>query len=311
MGEIGPEVREQAQVPVAARPGARERGRLADLLPAAQELLRARRRHQRSHQVAQRDGRGPGLVGVLGAQGDHGALRLVIDVDRRHPFEEAVVAVAEIDEQPVALLQSGRDPAEPHLARLAGDHLGSGEPRPQHVQRGMCIQRLARLERLRQLTWSGDALHPAPHGDDDVVPVVERVREVDARGDARPQLVADQPGKLEHRARFGRGVQVSLVRDALLVEGEHVGDGRPPVEQGDGEVGRIAGRQSAQRGELAAGESREHRVEERGVRADPVAQRREPRTTRHRERRHHPDAFAAPAGKHGHRPPRRSKLMAP
>ena len=48
-----------------------------------------------------------------------------------------------------------------------------------------------------------------------------------AGGDARIELVADQPGQLEDRAALRRGAQEALVGDALLVEGEDVADAPP------------------------------------------------------------------------------------
>ena len=47
------------------------------------------------------------------------------------------------------------------------------------------------------------------------------------------------PRQLHHRAPLGHGQQVALVCDPLIVEGQHVHDERPGVQQCDG---RVAGR---------------------------------------------------------------------
>ncbi len=68
----------------------------------------------------------------------------------------------------------------------------------------------------------------------------ERVGQEDAGGNAGTQNVAHQPGQFQDRTAFGRGAQVALIGDALLVEGENVGDGGPGVQHGDGRVALVA-----------------------------------------------------------------------
>ena len=45
-----------------------------------------------------------------------------------------------------------------------------------------------------------------------------------------PQAVAEQPGEPQHRIALAGGAQEELVGDPLVVEGEHVADGREQLQ---------------------------------------------------------------------------------
>src|SRR5205814_674938 len=103
--------------------------------------------------------------------------------------------------------------------------------------------------------------------------VLDGEGEEGAGRDAGVQLVADLAGELEDRATLGRGAQVALVGDPLLVERHDVGDGRPGVEQRDRGVVRGPVRQGGERARTGrvvwryrlGRQAREHALQERGV----------------------------------------------
>ncbi len=94
------------------------------------------------------------------------------------------------------------------------------------------------------------------------------------------ELVADRARQLQHRAALGRGAQEAFVGDALLVEGQHVGDARrtrrgarssdrrsPRVVQPPQRPRRVRRAPSAG----ASGRRRSMRARKPGVRVDAVA----------------------------------------
>ena len=254
----------------------------------ARELERRRRRVPR--RALQRPFPGEPNAVLLGTHGLH---RQLLDGTTRGGEEEAVAGCE----------RSGRGEAvgagcEHGVRRALRERVDSGRPRQhaQAVERGRGDDRLERLEGLRQLVLPGHALHAQPHGDRETLPAVDREGEPRDRGRARPERVADQAREARDRLPLGRRPQVGLVRVALLVEGQHVGDGCPELEQRDGVV---VARARGERRELRRPRDRfQHRLPELRVRADPVAERAQRGPIRVRERRRRSLWLAAAAHTH-------------
>ena len=121
-------------------------------------------------------------------------------------------------------------------------------------------------------------------------------RQVGAGRDARRELVADQPGQLEDRAPLGRGTQEVLVRDALLVEAEHVERDGERIAERDREVRVLARAEAGERGELGRRQACEERFFEPCVHARAIRDRALPRRVVDARRRLDVRAGAAAAG---------------
>lgn len=111
----------------------------------------------------------------------------------------------------------------------------------------------ARRAHRRSRTTTGDSPGPgrlAPRADRDLhrrpLVLVEGVGQIDGRCNAWTQRVAHQAGELQHRAALDGGAQEALVGDALLVEGQHIGDRGPAVEQAIAASSATARREQAQ-----------------------------------------------------------------
>ena len=80
-------------------------------------------------------------------------------------------------------------------------------------------------------SWPGTLCTRRPRIDTEALAVVGGEGEPRQRRDARPQPVVDQRGRAGSTdSRRVGGAQERLVGVALLVEGQHVGDGRPQVD---------------------------------------------------------------------------------
>ena len=102
----------------------------------------------------------------------------------------------------------------------------------------------------------------------------ERSRgQVPGGGDAGSRLVAEQRHQVRDAGRPGGGAQVALVRDALVVEGEHVAEVGPPLEDLQAEV--AGGRPPGADG-LLAGQRPQQGPAETGEVVHPVGDLRRP-----------------------------------
>jgi len=176
------------------------------------------------------------------------------------------------------------------VQRRRGDQLRARQSRRQRVPRVAGVERDRGLEELRVLPGLRNALRPRAGGDRAAEAAGRGERQLDARRHPGPQAIADQPGQLQHRAAFARGREIPLVGDAFLVEGQHVGNHRPGIEQRQRRIRWIAGGELSQRHhrlraiarrrrhrQRKAGQPRHHRLEEGGVGANAIAERRESR----------------------------------
>ncbi len=258
---------------------------------------------------------------------DSRALMLGVRDDlRQRPEIPALVKDVRTDEQErVAGLQVERRSLEVGVRVVQGGREGDGLGRGNGVPLGPRHDLFDRLERLRLLAGAGDALYPQAglerhrcgrHGrrrarvarcrGRHVRWGLEREGEVRLGGDARPQAVPDQPPELLQRDPPARRAQVRLLREALVVEGEHVRGNRERVEERDGEVVAIAGAEVGEARPVGVREAGDHRCEEVSVRPDAVRDRGQPRAVLYLERRPLGDAGAATAGGGGggaHLPP--------
>src|SRR5262249_28524383 len=69
----------------------------------------------------------------------------------------------------------------------------------------------------------------------------EREGEVSRGGHARRGLIADEPAQLGEGKELGRGAQIALVGEPLLIEGENVEHHRAGVDERDRVVVVVAG----------------------------------------------------------------------
>jgi len=112
--------------------------------------------------------------------------------------------------------------------RFARRRMGRIRLRRGFAQRRQILLEIGeRLELLRLLPFGGDALRARARGDERAGADVEREGELRRGGRARGELVIDEPHEAEHRVAQRGRAQERLVGDALLIEGEHVGDGGP------------------------------------------------------------------------------------
>ncbi|MFT3769520.1 MAG: hypothetical protein QM820_29125 [Minicystis sp.] len=189
-----------------------------------------------------------------------------------------VLALLADDEDRIAGLEARGHTFEPQLGEPRGERLRLREDGAERVEIGARDDVLDRLVGLRLLVGPGDALDAGALGDGHrrgrALRCFEREDEVDAGRYPGTQRVTDEARQLDDADALGRGAQVGLVGDALLVEGEHVGDDGEGVEQGNGEVIGLAGAQVAERRTARVREAGEHALEEIGVDPDAVRDRR-------------------------------------
>src|SRR5207244_388140 len=127
--------------------------------------------------------------------------------------------------------------------------------------------------------------------------VVERERELRRRGGSRCEPVVEQASESGNRLALGCRAQERLVRVALLVEGEHVGERGPEIEQTDRIVVVPARRQALQA--VARRDPLEERGAEAAVGAGAIGDPRQAGTVLDRHRRRG-DAGLAAAARLGH-----------
>ena len=212
------------------------------------------------------------------------AIRGALDDDRGDPQQHARPRVMPQEEQVVGF-QVGADAFDVHAA--ARVFVGALEDRGQRLRAleagrdGVPLasrdQPLARLEGLRQLARSRNALRSCPGRDLDrpLGVRVDRVREVHARRDAGTRGVADQPRQLQDRSSLRCGAQESFIGHPLLIERQHVGDRRPGVQQRNGGVVASPRREPRQARDVRRRETRLHGREERAVLAHAIGERGE------------------------------------
>ncbi len=114
-------------------------------------------------------------------------------------------------------------------------------------------------------------------------------------GNPRGRLVPYQPRQFSQRPNLCGSAQITLVDEALLVERQDVEHDRSGIEQGDGKVVIGAGLQGLQGGIIGTRKPREHRLLERGPRADSICERIEARPIAFELRRLHAGPGAASA----------------
>ncbi len=88
-----------------------------------------------------------------------------------------------------------------------------------------------RLVDLGLLVVGGHALHAQADGNPQRGVPVQGEGQQGGGGDAGAELVVEEPGHAQDRVAQAGGAQEPLVGDALLIEGQDVGDGRPHVEE--------------------------------------------------------------------------------
>ena len=223
--------------------------------------------------------------------------------------------VGEGEQQLVAGPQAGG--VAGHVQHIEGEHVVEGDvlrlaqAHLKVVPLRAGDQVFAGLEGLRLLVGVGHALRgrAGADGEGGLLLAVERVGQIGRCGHAGPKLIAHEPRQLRHRAALGGGAQVVLVRDALLVEAEHVAHRGPGVEQCDGRVAAVARGQALQRAkrgvrltvaahavDLHRRKPGLHAREELAVRPHAIAQRRQPGPVELIGRGELLHAFAAAAG---------------
>ena len=121
---------------------------------------------------------------------------------------------------------------------------------PQPVEPRIRLHRRDRLELLRLLALTRNALHARAGGDQGGRTGIERERDLRGGCRTRPQLIVDQPNQAQHRVAQCRGAQERLVGGALVVKREHVRDRRPQLDRGDGIVVADARREVGELGRV-------------------------------------------------------------
>ena len=274
-----PVVHLQERLQLALRPGFREDLSLDVRTRQLQRLLR--RVERRAGIGSRRARRGNWRSGEI----DLRALALSIGFNRDDlPGSRRA---ADLKQDHVAALEAGGRSLQIHAGDGTGECLGMRETRAQGVPSHTGHELIGRLEGLRQLTlFGGNALDLGASTYDRAgrraFGVVHGERDIGLCRNARAQLVAYRAGQLEHRTPFRGHPQKALVRDPLLIEGEHIPHRRPGVEERDRRVIAGTGRQLRQRTatlELAIRnlppvDAAQHAPQERRVRTDPVLQLR-------------------------------------
>src|SRR5262245_4297853 len=95
-------------------------------------------------------------------------------------------------------------------------------------------------------------------------------------------MIVEQPGHPQDRIPQPSRAEIAFVRDAFLVEGQHVGDRRPHIQDGDGVIVVAARLESRQR--LQSRDALEHREPEAGISSHPEGDCREARPIKRYER---------------------------
>ena len=152
--------------------------------------------------------------------------------------------------------------------------------RLERVPGGLCLDLFNRLKRLWQLTWTWNTLYFRANIDGRLARsslcIFHGKGQKGAGRDAGSQLIADESRKLNQRDPLGCCSQVGLVGNALLVEGEHIGDRCPGIEKRDREVIVITRFELLERQKVLGKqrETRQHAVFELRMRADAIGNSR-------------------------------------